>query len=90
MKYKPLFAGILLLISLSLYSQEYNAGPFGKGILNFVGQDSTWSMKFGMRMQFLSTIRWDKEEDGGLANPSSAMLIRRARLKWMDSRFPLN
>ena len=83
MKFKPLFlAGLFLLISLTLYSQEKTAGPFGKGILNFVGQDSTWSMKFGMRMQFLSTIRWDKEDGGGLANPSSAMLIRRARLKW--------
>ena len=83
MKFKPLFlSGLFLILSLTLYSQEFKPGPFGKGILNFVGQDSTWSMKFGMRMQFLSSIRWDKEDGGGLTNPNTAMLIRRARLKW--------
>lgn len=82
MKYKLFLAGAILISSLSTHSQEYNAPPFGKGVLNLVGQDSTWSMKFGMRMQFLSTIRWDKEDGGGLINPSSAMLIRRARLKF--------
>ncbi|MGI9547175.1 MAG: porin [Flavobacteriaceae bacterium] len=82
MKYKLLLSGILLSFCLSIYSQEYNAGPFGKGVLNLMGQDSTWSMKFGMRMQFLGTIRWDREDGGGLINPSSAMLIRRARLKF--------
>lgn len=82
MKYKLFLAGVILISCLSLHSQEYNAGPFGKGILNLMGQDSTWSMKFGMRMQFLSTIRWDKEDGGGLINPTSAMLIRRARLKF--------
>lgn len=82
MKYKLFLSGVILISCLSLYSQEYNAGPFGKGILNLMGQDSTWSMKFGMRMQFLSTIRWDKEDGGGLINPTTAMLIRRARLKF--------
>lgn len=82
MKCRLLLTGITLFITLLSYGQEYNAGPFGKGVLNLMGQDSTWSMKFGMRMQFLSTARWDREDGGGLINPSSAMLIRRARLKF--------
>ena len=82
MKYKLLLSGILLFASLSLYAQEYNAGPFGKGVLNLMGKDSTWSMKFGMRMQFLTQASWDKIDNGGLVNPSSSMLIRRARLKF--------
>lgn len=82
MKCRLLLTGITLFITLLSYGQEYNAGPFGKGVLNLMGQDSTWSMKFGMRMQFLGTGRWEKEDGGGLINPSSAMLIRRARLKF--------
>ena len=47
-----------------------------------MGKDSTWSMKFGMRMQILSSIRWDRQDGGGLANQNTSFLIRRARLKF--------
>jgi hypothetical protein len=82
MKFRLLFSGITLLFTLLSYGQEYNAGPFGKGILNLKGQDSTWTMKFAMRMQFLSSGTWAKDTDGGLVDPEFNALIRRARLKF--------
>lgn len=45
-----------------------------------MGQDSTWSMKVGLRFQSLATSKWDV--NNGLSNPESSMLIRRSRLKF--------
>lgn len=82
MKLKYLFFGLFLSASLFTYSQESNAPAFGKGLFNLVGKDSTWSMKIGTRMQFLTVANWDKGEDGGLINPQQNFSIRRARLKF--------
>jgi hypothetical protein len=65
---------------LSTNSQETNAPKFGKGLFNLIGQDSTWSMKIGLRFQTLATSKW--EVNNGLTNPESSMLIRRSRLKF--------
>ena len=65
---------------LSMNAQEKNAPKFGKGLLNLVGQDSTWTMKVGLRFQTLGTSSWDA--DNGLSNPSSSFFIRRSRLKF--------
>ena len=65
---------------LSTNSQEINAPKFGKGLFNLIGQDSTWSMKVGLRFQTLATSKWDV--NNGLSNPESSMLIRRSRLKF--------
>ena len=73
---------LFLFFTATSQSQEIKAPAFGKGILNFVGKDSTWSIKFGARMQFLTSASWEKGPEGGLINPSSNMLIRRARLKF--------
>ena len=62
--------------------QQENAPAFGKGLFNLVGKDSSWTMKVGLRMQFLSDFRWDNPEDSGLENESSSFLIRRSRLKF--------
>jgi hypothetical protein len=70
------------LIIYSSYSQETNAPAFGKGLFNLVGKDSTWTMKIATRMQFLAIANWDKGADGGLVDPSSNFLVRRARLKF--------
>jgi hypothetical protein len=61
--------------------QETNTPKFGKGLFNLVGKDSTWSMKIGARMQFLTTSQWNSG-NGGLSNPSASFLVRRARLKF--------
>ena len=67
----------MLFALINLNAQEIQATKFGKGILNIVGKDSTWSMKFGARFQFLATSLM---QDG--ASPESSFLIRRARLKF--------
>jgi phosphate-selective porin OprO/OprP len=65
---------------LNVNAQESNAPKFGKGLFNLIGQDSTWSMKVGLRFQTLATSKWDV--NNGLSNPESSMLIRRSRLKF--------
>ena len=65
---------------LSINAQETNAPKFGKGLFNLVGQDSTWTMKVGLRFQTLATSQWDVSN--GLTNPETSMLIRRSRLKF--------
>ncbi|REE83722.1 phosphate-selective porin O/P [Lutibacter oceani] len=69
----------VLLISFSLFTvaQETNAPKFGKGLLNLVGQDSTWTMNVAARMQFLTTANFQEGESG-----ESNFLVRRARLKF--------
>ena len=73
---------VLVFSSFTVISQETNAPKFGKGLFNLVGQDSSWTMKIGTRMQFLTTVN---ASDGG--DPSSNMLIRRARLKFDGHAF---
>ncbi|WP_338377656.1 porin [uncultured Flavobacterium sp.] len=72
-----------LLLTSFVYSQEENIKTtnFGKGILNIVGKDSTWSMNFSARMQILSTAAWTVVDDE-LTNPSQDFLLRRSRLKF--------
>jgi hypothetical protein len=82
MKLKYLLFGLFLSANLLTYSQESNAPAFGKGLFNLVGKDSTWSMKIGTRMQFLTVANWDQGEDGSLINPQQNFSIRRARLKF--------
>ncbi|MFC4739263.1 porin [Flavobacterium ponti] len=83
MKNYLLIANLFLLFTTLVYSQENNIKTtnFGKGILNIVGKDSTWSMNFSARMQILSTSAWDVVDDK-LTNPSQDFLLRRSRLKF--------
>jgi phosphate-selective porin OprO/OprP len=69
-----------ICVFLNANAQESNAPKFGKGLFNLIGQDSTWSMKIGLRFQTLATSNWDAKN--GLSNPESSMLIRRSRLKF--------
>jgi hypothetical protein len=79
-RYLPFW--VILCTFVYSYSQETSVPPFGKGLVNLIGKDSTWSMKFAARMQFLGIAEWDKADEGGLVDPESNMLIRRARLKF--------
>lgn len=76
-----LFTALLLILSLSAFSQEIEGPKFGKGILNIVGKDSTWAMNLAARMQFLSTTSWDYDGDQ-YGKAESNFLVRRARLKF--------
>lgn len=73
----------MLLFSLFPYAQTegIKPTPFGKGILDIIGKDSTWSMNFSARFQFLSDTRWEATDDK-LVNPTQDFLIRRSRLKF--------
>lgn len=67
----------MLFALCSVNAQEVKSPKFGKGLFNLVGQDSTWTMKIGARMQFLATSTWQEGE----ANETN-FLVRRARLKF--------
>jgi len=77
MKIKLTFTVLVMSFSLFTMAQETNAPKFGKGIFNLVGQDSTWSMNVGARMQFLVSSVWEDD-----APNQSNFLVRRARLKF--------
>ena len=82
MRIRLFTTGLMLFVFLASFSQETNAPQFGKGLFNLVGKDSTWSMKIATRMQFLAIANWEEGTDGGLVNPESNFLVRRARLKF--------
>ena len=80
MKINYVFLYTALFICMSLSSQETNAPKFGKGLFNLIGKDISFSMNISARMQMLGTSNWDV--NNGLSNPSSSLLVRRARLKF--------
>ncbi len=81
MKLKSTFAVLALLVLVHANAQEITNTKFGKGILNVVAKDSSWSMKFSARMQFLATNGWDIN-DGEFSKAETNFLLRRARLKF--------
>ncbi len=86
MKLKLSLTALALFSFITITAQETPAPKFGKGLFNLVGQDSTWTMKIGARMQFLSISTWESD-DSKLTNPESNMLVRRARLKFDGHAF---
>ena len=77
MKTKILSIALILCAINFVESQEINAPQFGKGLFNLVGEDSTWTMKVGLRAQLLGSSTW--EENNG---NETSFLTRRARLKF--------
>ncbi len=80
MKFNYVFLCIALFLCMNISSQESNAPKFGKGLFNLIGKDSSFSMNVSARMQMLGTSNWDV--NNGLSNPTSNLLVRRARLKF--------
>ena len=80
MKFNYLVICATLFICSNLSSQETSAPKFGKGLFNLIGKDSSFSMNVSARMQMLGTSNWDL--NNGLSNPTSNLLVRRARLKF--------
>jgi len=74
---KTALLGMFLLAFTLLHAQEVKSGKFGKGLFNIVGQDSSWTMKVGLRAQLLGTSTWYEGE-----NNETSFLTRRARLKF--------
>jgi len=80
--FKSYLSVFVILIGLSTVAQEANSPKFGKGLFNLVGKDSTWTMKVGARMQFLSSNTWNIDGNGDFGKNESNALVRRARLKF--------
>lgn len=82
---------VLLILFFSTFvfkskAQEISVPEFGKGILNIQKKDSTFSMNFSARMQFLAISQWE-DQNGDLVNSESNFLVRRARLKFKGFAF---
>ena len=77
------FIGLLFLfITLNLEAQIKIDNNFGNGIVNLISEDSSYSMKIGLRFQTLFENEWEVDNVAGLHNNQSNFLIRRARLKF--------
>ena len=74
------FAVALIALTTS-HSQEISDTSFGKGLLNFVAKDSSFSVKFAPRFQVRSMSSWD--HDGSqYISPEHNFIVRRSRLKF--------
>jgi phosphate-selective porin OprO/OprP len=62
-------------------AQEISDAKFGKGLLNFVAKDSSFSVKFAPRIQVRSMSSWDHDGDQ-YGSPDHNFIVRRARLKF--------
>lgn len=84
---KKLLFGLILASCFTFVSmaQSVTAPKFGKGLINIMASDSTFSMKFGMRFQNLVTSTWTKQDEadgGSFGDTETNFLIRRARFKF--------
>ena len=82
MKLKNLYViAFALLLGFYAQGQDITENTFGKGLINVVAKDSSYSAHFSVRFQSLLTSQWDVPENGGVQDGESNFLIRRARLK---------
>ena len=70
-----------LLTTFFAQAQNFKEKGFGKGMVNYIAKDSSWSVKFAPRIQILSSTNW-KYEDNEFGTANTNFLIRRARLKF--------
>lgn len=81
MHLKNIFFIGFLFLSVSAVHSQLGVPKFGEGMLNIVGKDSTWSVRFAPRIQVRANSLW--EHDGTKFGKSEqSFLIRRARLKF--------
>lgn len=80
MLHKIFLLGFLLLFIPVVHSQ-ISTPKFGEGMLNIVGKDSTWSVRFAPRIQVRALSLWEYEEDV-FGKAKQSFIIRRARLKF--------
>ena len=81
MKLKITIVAALLLAITSLNAQEISDTSFGKGLINFVAKDSSFSVKFAPRFQVRSMSSWD-HNGNQYGSPDHNFIVRRARLKF--------
>jgi hypothetical protein len=72
---------LLICVFSSSSAQEISDTSFGKGLINFVAKDSSFSVKFAPRFQVRSISSWD--HDGNqYGSPEHNFIVRRSRLKF--------
>ncbi len=81
MKFVTTLCLAMLSLAATTSAQEISDTKFGKGMINFVAKDSSFSVRFAPRFQFNSYTNW-QHEDGQYQPGINNMLIRRARLKF--------
>jgi hypothetical protein len=72
-----LFIGLLSIVQ----AQEISDTKFGKGMINFIAKDSSFSVKFAPRIQSRFQSQWDYNEEE-YDDAELNFLVRRARLKF--------
>ncbi|WP_159018598.1 porin [Algibacter sp. L3A6] len=77
MKLKLILLSLILFAANYTQAQEIKSGKFGNGLFNIVGKDSSWTMKVGLRVQFLAASTWEDDSKN-----EANFLIRRSRLKF--------
>jgi len=72
-----------LLFTISAINAQIITPKFGSGI-KFMGKDSSYYMKVGLRFQNLVALTWDleDEEEGFVSDFNALALVRRSRLKF--------
>ena len=81
MKLQYLIVVLLLSTIYTTKAQEISDAKFGKGIINFVAKDSSFSVRFAPRIQGRYMINWDHDGEN-YGSGEQNFLIRRARLKF--------
>jgi phosphate-selective porin OprO and OprP len=71
-----------MLTTVHVQGQDITENKFGKGLVNVVAKDSSYSANFAVRMQNLFTSGWDISEEDGFGTGETNFLVRRARLKF--------
>ena len=80
-KFLSLVVVILFIGLQTVNSQEISDTKFGKGMINFVAKDSSFSVKFAPRIQSRFESKWNYDGDAYEASELN-FLVRRARLKF--------
>ncbi|CAM3362372.1 porin [Aequorivita lipolytica] len=79
--YRKIFLISFLFLCVSAVHSQISLPKFGEGMLNVVGKDSTWSVRFAPRIQVRANSSWDHDGDK-FGKPEQSFIIRRARLKF--------
>tara|TARA_R100000935_G_scaffold13736_5_gene27583 strand:+ start:9204 stop:10406 length:1203 start_codon:yes stop_codon:yes gene_type:complete len=81
MRLTYLLVGLACILINSATAQEISDNKFGKGLINFVAKDSSFSVRFAPRIQSRFNTRWNYNGDSYDAAEYN-FSIRRARLKF--------
>ena len=81
LKAKQFILVLCVILSSFIKAQELSGTKFGKGMINFMAKDSSFSVKFAPRIQSRYQGQWDYDgEEYDEANLN--FIVRRARLKF--------